>query len=135
MSAPSAAQGTLSDMVDILEATHFRLIGRADDVVKLGGRRCSLAALSRILTGIAGVTDGVFVAPDDLSERPTARLQVFAVAPARSADDILSELRDRIDTVFLPRRVVLMDALPRNETGKLPRQALGALKLSNAGED
>ncbi|MGH7101592.1 MAG: AMP-binding protein [Acetobacteraceae bacterium] len=135
VSAPLAARRTLTDLVDVLDPTHFRLIGRADDVVKLGGRRASLAALTCILTGIAGVTDGVFVAPDDLDERPTARLQAFAVASARSADEILAELRGRIDTVFLPRRVVLVDALPRNETSKLPRHALSAVGVPDAGQD
>lgn len=135
VSAPLAARGTLNDLVDVLNPTHFRLTGRADDVVKLGGRRASLAALTRVLTGIAGVSDGVFVAPDDLDQRPTARLQAFAVAPQRSAEDILAELRGRIDAVFLPRRVVLIDALPRNETGKLPRQALSAIGVPDAGQD
>ena len=42
-------------------------------MIKLGGRRESLAALNRVLIGIDGVTDGVFLAPEDLDTRPTAR--------------------------------------------------------------
>jgi len=30
--------------------------------------------------------------------------------------------------LFLPRRVVLVDCLPRNETGKLTEAAIGALR-------
>jgi acyl-coenzyme A synthetase/AMP-(fatty) acid ligase len=38
-------------------------------------------------------------------------------------------LRRSIDPVFLPRRLRRVEALPRNETGKLPRAALlAALK-------
>jgi acyl-coenzyme A synthetase/AMP-(fatty) acid ligase len=33
-------------------------------------------------------------------------------------------LRCSIDPVFLPRRLRRVDALPRNDTGKLPRAAL-----------
>ncbi len=40
-------------------------------------------------------------------------------------------LRRSIDPVFLPRRLRLVDALPRNETGKLPRAAL--LRMLDAG--
>ena len=39
----------------------------------------------------------------------------------------LGALRKLIDPVFLPRPLRLVDALPRNETGKLPRQALLAV--------
>ncbi len=70
--------------------------------------------------------------PDDLDERPTARMQAFVIAPERSAEDILAELRGRIDPVFLPRRVVRVEALPRNELGKLPRSALRACRRSGS---
>jgi len=33
-------------------------------------------------------------------------------------------LRQRIDPVFLPRPLLLVESLPRNSTGKLPREAL-----------
>jgi acyl-coenzyme A synthetase/AMP-(fatty) acid ligase len=118
----------LSDLVERLDGTRFRLLGRRTDVVKLGGRRTSLAALNHILTSIEGVSDGIFVAPDDLDERPTARLLAFVVAPELSAEAVMAALRGRVDPVFLPRRVVRVDVLPRNPTGKLPEQALAALR-------
>jgi acyl-coenzyme A synthetase/AMP-(fatty) acid ligase len=134
VSGPFADPHELSDVLETLDAHHFRLLGRRADMIKLGGRRASLAELNRILTGIEGVLDGQFVAPDDLDRRPTARLLVFVVAPERSAADILTELRDRIDPPFLPRRVIQVEQLPRNDVGKLTDQALGALRalLGNA---
>jgi acyl-coenzyme A synthetase/AMP-(fatty) acid ligase len=110
------------------DARHFRLLGRRADLVKLAGRRASLAELNRILIGIDGVLDGQFVAPDDLDRRPTARLLVFVVAPERSADEIMADLRGQIDPPFLPRRVIRVAELPRNEVGKLTEQALGVLQ-------
>jgi acyl-coenzyme A synthetase/AMP-(fatty) acid ligase len=35
----------------------------------------------------------------------------------------MTALRARIDPVFLPRPLRLIDALPRNEVGKLTREA------------
>jgi acyl-coenzyme A synthetase/AMP-(fatty) acid ligase len=125
---PFAVPHALTDVVEMLDARHFRLLGRRADLIKLAGRRASLAELNRILIGIEGVRDGQFVAPDDLDRRPTARLLVFVVAPERSADEIMAELRGQIDPPFLPRRVILVDELPRNEVGKLTDQALGALQ-------
>lgn len=126
--APFAVPHVLSDVVEMLDARHFRLLGRRVDLIKLAGRRASLAELNRILIGIDGVLDGQFVAPDDLDRRPTARLLVFVVAPERSADEIMADLREQIDPPFLPRRVIRVDELPRNDVGKLTDQALAALR-------
>jgi acyl-coenzyme A synthetase/AMP-(fatty) acid ligase len=126
--APYAAAHPLSDVIELLDPRHFRLLGRRSDMIKLGGRRASLAELNRILGSIDGVIDGQFIAPAELETEPNARLQVFAVAPQRSADAILRELRRQIDPLFLPRRVVLVDRLPRNETGKLTAAAIAALR-------
>ncbi len=124
----AAAEGMppvpLADEFDVLDGGRFRLLGRRADMVKLGGRRASLLGLNRILTGLDGVVDGLFVVPDDLDRSSTARLHAVVVAPTRSATSILAELRDRMDPLFLPRRVIHVDALPRNEVGKLPRQAV-----------
>lgn len=128
VTAPHAAAYPLNDVIEWIDPTRFRLLGRRSDMIKLGGRRASLAELNRILSGIDGVIDGQFVAPDALGTDPNARLQVFAVAPQRSADAILLDLRRQIDPLFLPRRVVLVDRLPRNETGKLTARAIAALR-------
>ena len=115
---------TLADDLELGSHGSFRLLGRRADMVKLAGRRASLLGLNRVLTGLDGVRDGIFVVPDDLDARSTARLMALVVAPDRSATSILADLRARLDPVFLPRRVVHVDALPRNATGKLPRQAV-----------
>ncbi len=127
VSAPWAEPVELADQIEMLDARRFRLLGRRTDLVKLGGRRASLSGLNRILTALDGVADGVFVVPGDLDRRATARLMAVVVAPRRSPDSILAELRGRVDPLFLPRRVVCVDALPRNELGKLPQGALLAL--------
>ena len=44
-----------------------------------------------------------------------------------NAATLIENLRQRIDPVFLPRPLLLVDRLPRNATGKLPQQALQAL--------
>jgi acyl-coenzyme A synthetase/AMP-(fatty) acid ligase len=77
------------------------------------------------------VQDGVF-AMGESDGRRVARLMAVAVAPALSADDILRALRERIDPAFLPRPLVLVDELPRNALGKLPREALLRLGASRA---
>jgi acyl-coenzyme A synthetase/AMP-(fatty) acid ligase len=131
VSRPGGEPCPLADAIEMHGTEHFRLLGRGGDVIKLAGRRASLAGLNRILNEIEGVEDGVFLAPaesmmDDAAQ-PVARMQALVVAPARSPAEILAALRTRIDPVFLPRRLVRVAALPRDALGKLPRQALLAL--------
>jgi acyl-coenzyme A synthetase/AMP-(fatty) acid ligase len=123
VTAPHAITTGLADEVALLP-DGFRLLGRRTDIVKIGGHRATLTALNRTLAELPGVLDGAFVAPDDLDSRSNARLLAVVVAPGRDAAGILADLRTRLDPLFVPRRVVLVDALPRNEMGKLPREAL-----------
>ena len=51
----------------------------------------------------------------------------FVVAPGLASETIMSALRQRIDPAFLPRPLCFVEALPRNETGKLPRGAVDEL--------
>ncbi|MFC3126475.1 AMP-binding protein [Pseudoroseomonas globiformis] len=131
--AGMASPVPLADAVELLEGEQFRLLGRHADMVKLGGKRASLASLNRILQSIPGVEDGVFVEPEDLERNPSARLVVFAVAPDLSGEAILATLRREIEPVFLPRAVMLVPALPRDTVGKLPRAALDGLRRQLAG--
>ena len=109
------------------EPGRFRLVGRLGDMVKLAGKRASLAGLTRILTGIEGVEDGLFLAPDDLDRNPRARLAAAVVARGMDAAGVLAALRERLEPAFLPRPVVMLDALPRDAVGKVRREAIAAL--------
>ena len=131
---PGIGDVELADAIETEEDGRFRLLGRLADLVKLGGKRASLADLNRILAEIEGVQDGAFVAPADIESNPVARLSAYVVAPGRSAEEILGELRGRLDPVFLPRRVAMVAALPRDALGKLPQQALATLRAGQAGD-
>ena len=48
----------------------------------------------------------------------------LAVAPGIDEDRLRREFSRRVDAAFLPRPLVLVDALPRNAVGKLPHAAL-----------
>lgn len=118
-------EGALNDVVELVDATHFRLLGRSSDMVNIAGKRSSLAFLNHVLGKQPEVRDGVFCLPDPDSQAP--RLAAFVVAPGIAAGQILQGLREHIDPVFLPRPIVFLDSLPRNETGKLPQAELTRL--------
>jgi acyl-coenzyme A synthetase/AMP-(fatty) acid ligase len=109
----------IADELKPRDARHFTLHGRKANLVKIAGKRTSLEALNAVLARIEGVQDGVFYQRDGAE-----RLGALVVAPGRSARALRAALRQHIDPAFLPRPLHLVAALPRNENGKLTRQAL-----------
>ena len=117
----------LGDVLEITAPERFLLHGRSADLINIAGKRTSLAYLNHQLTHLAGVVDGCFYMPDDACEDGVTRLMACVVAPGLKAAELTRALRERIDAVFLPRPLLLVELLPRNATGKLPRSALQAL--------
>ncbi|MEQ1440501.1 AMP-binding protein [Fontimonas sp. SYSU GA230001] len=111
----------LQDVLEPIDAETFRLLGRSGDLLKVAGKRASLADLTQKLQAIPGVIDAViFAATDGEAARPAA----LVVAPDLSESAILQALAQQIDPVFLPRPLRKVERLPRNELGKLPRRRL-----------
>jgi len=125
----------LSDLIELLPDRRFLLHGRQADLINIAGKRTSLAYLNHQLGAIPGVVDGAFFLPDDEDPDGITRLTAFVVAPDLSARQVTLALRQRIDAIFLPRPLVLVDTLPRNSTGKLPRSELQALYADKVSHD
>ena len=114
------------DRIVLTEPGKFCVLGRGEDQINIAGHRASLGDLTRKLLDVEGVQDGAFVLPDH-SSAPLTRLTAVVVAPGKTQEDIRRALRWSIDPVFLPRPLLLVPSLPRNDTGKLPREALRRL--------
>lgn len=124
--APQLAEPiALADIVTLHdEGRRFRLCGRNTDLLEIAGKRASLGDLNRRLMAIDGVRDGVLFQLDEPDSFGVRRIAGLVVAPGLTVDAVLASLREAMDPVFLPRPLRLVAELPRNETGKLPRQAL-----------
>ena len=131
----------LGDVIELTGDVHqvgaagetFHLLGRTADLVNIAGKRTSLAHLNFHLHAIQGVVDGVFVMPEDDAGDLT-RLTALVVAPGLTAQALTRELKKRIDPAFMPRPLYMVDALPRNPTGKITRQALAELQAQLAAK-
>ncbi|MCB1954696.1 MAG: acyl-CoA synthetase [Rhodocyclaceae bacterium] len=122
----------LGDIIELDDPRHFRLCGRNGDLVNVAGKRSSLGYLNAQLLAIDGVRDGAFFLPPD--EDDIGRPAALVVAPGMSVQEVLAALRQRIDPVFLPRPVIQLDMLPRNATGKLPREVCQTLLARHRGQ-
>lgn len=124
----------MADILELIDERRFRLLGRANDLIHVAGRRSSLGYLNYHLNSIPGVQDGAFWLPDDVADgvvRPVA----LVVAPEVSNEDIVAQLRQRLEAVFVPRRVVHVKALPREATGKLVVRTLNEFARAQLAAD
>ncbi len=119
----------MGDALELIDDAHFLLHGRKADLINIAGKRTSLAYLNHQLNAVPGVIDGVFYMPDESpgDSEAVRRLMALVVAPELAAADLQRALRERIDAAFMPRPLLFVDSLPRNATGKLPREVLTQL--------
>ena len=116
----------LSDHFELLGKDRFRLLGRGTDMVNIAGKRTSLAYLNSLLRQLPEIKDGVFFIPSEHSGRlPRLALAYCADSPVDGI--IKTYLRRHVDPVFIPRRIIQVDTLPRNPTGKILQSELDAL--------
>jgi acyl-coenzyme A synthetase/AMP-(fatty) acid ligase len=117
----------LADRFAPCPAGGYTLEGRATDIVKVAGKRESLARLNALLTAIEGVDDGVFYRPEDFGFPARDRLAAVVVAPALSSQQVRAALALRLESTFMPRPLDVVADLPRETTSKLNHETLGAL--------
>ena len=125
------------DRITVDSEGGFIVHGREADQVNVAGHRVSLGDLNHTLMQIDGVQDGVFFLPEEGAGLVT-RLMAFVVAPGKTSDEIQRILRAHVDPVFMPRPLVCVPSLPRNATGKLPRESVSELArqwLEREGHD
>lgn len=102
---------SLHDVIQLTSDGGFEILGRHQDMLKIGGKRLSLAELDRRLRAIEGVTDGFcFLQQERISAVVVSTLDRQAIRQG---------LKTYVDDVFLPRKIHYVPQIPRNPSGKL----------------
>lgn len=123
------------DLAAVLADGCFTLRGRADRILKLEGKRVALPAMEQLLAEHPWVTACAIVLLPGQRDRLGAvaslsaeGLQALAAEGRRAvAEGLRAHLLAHFERVTLPRRWRFPAALPYNERGKLPLDALQRL--------
>jgi len=126
LAADAVVPRPCEDRVELREDGTFIHLGRLDDVVKIAGKRLALGELERRLLALPGVEDAVALV-EPATDGRMQRVRAVAVAPGADPGELRRALQQWFDPVTLPRKIVLINALPRDETGKLTRDRVLAL--------
>lgn len=107
------------DLAIVDDRGRLRLLGRADDQVKLRGWRIELGEIEQVAETCAGVDRAVAVLVGD--DEP--RLRLFTTGSASGAE-VRGWLADRLPEAMVPGAVAPVGRLPLTTTGKVDRQEL-----------
>ena len=119
----------LQDVLEVRGDGRFVVVGRNADLVDVAGKRASLADLTARIAALRGVEDVHVLQPEEPDSIGVRRVAALVVAPGAEPAELLEALRASLDPAFLPRPLLIVDSLPRNAVGKIPRsEALRLLK-------
>ncbi len=144
VTSPFVSEGTatadgvrfrMGDRIELAPGSRFRLLDRADRVVKVGGKRLSLPEMERALSAHPWVREAALVVRE-LGGEPRVAAAValneagFAALEEhgrRAVSRALVAPLAGFDAVLLPRAWRYLSALPRDDRGKLPAEAVARL--------
>lgn len=112
---------------------YLYIIGRATNVVQVGGNRVSTDEVTNVLRTHPALADAMVIAVDDATWG--ARLEAFVVGPRDAADAAALDpwLRERLPAYKVPRAFHALAEMPVDSSGKTSLRALQHLATTGAG--
>ncbi len=103
---------------------YVAIVGRAKDMIISGGLNIYPKEIEWVIDDMAGIAESavIGVAHADLGEAVVAVIVVNANAP--TATEVLAHCRTQLANFKVPKRVEVLDALPRNTMGKVQKNVL-----------
>jgi acyl-CoA synthetase (AMP-forming)/AMP-acid ligase II len=112
---------SIGDLGHVDEDGYLYIEGRADDMVVVGGENVYPAEIEAVLRGVPEVEDvAVFGVPDPEYGEVLAAFVVGSASP----DRVQEAARRDLASFKVPRRVQIVDDLPRTSTGKVLKREL-----------
>ncbi len=115
-----------SDAGSVDEDGYLFIMGRTDDVINVAGHRLSTVGMEEVLAAHPDVAECAVVAvPDELKGEVPLGFVVLKTGVARSADEVVPELVERVRETIGPvasfKQAVIVSRLPKTRSGKILR--------------
>jgi acyl-coenzyme A synthetase/AMP-(fatty) acid ligase len=119
-----------ADRVQLSVTGGFQLLGRADSIVKIGGKRISLDGITKQILAYEDVLDAAVITQN--SNGAVRDCIICAALVVKNINTfninaLRSFLRSRLDSIEVPKRLLFVEKLPRTSSGKLPLKNLRQL--------
>ena len=113
------------DLGEILDNGYVRIVGRAKDLIITGGLNVYPKEIEEKIDALPGVAESAVIGvPDpDFGEAVTAVVVAKAGATVREPE-VIAALKADIAGFKVPKRVHIVEDLPRNAMGKVEKKTL-----------
>ena len=114
------------DIATVDEDGFIYIVDRVSDFVKCGGQRVSCRYLEDLLLESSALVEAAVIGVPDsiLGEAVKAFVVPRERSPNGYAEELMRICRSRLPPPLIPRRIVIVDALPKNASGKVQKAAL-----------
>lgn len=115
-----------NDMVYLDEDGYIYMLGRADDIINVGGEKVSPVEVENIAQEFEEIRECACIGVDD-PDGILGKVPVLYIVPEGSAvneEELTKFLAERMERYKLPQRYLNIRELPRNRMKKLDRKAL-----------
>jgi acetyl-CoA synthetase len=104
----------------------FRILGRADDVIKVAGHRLSTGEIEDAIDSIKGVVESTIVAKND-TLRGVVPVAFVKTKGGITEEQVVGKVLERIGPIAKPAEVYFVDDIPKTRSGKMMRRVLRAI--------
>jgi len=114
------------------------LLGRLDNVLKIGGRKVNPMEVEMVLNGHPNLVESAVVGLPDASGILEFVLHAFVVPRANTGlgqSEIMAHCRQYLEPYKLPTQIHFRSSLPRSPVGKIIRQALATEPVGELAKD
>jgi len=107
------------------EAGYFYITGRKSEMIKVGIYKISAIEIEEVLYGHSDVQDAAVIGvPDETLGEVIIAIVVLQKKDTIDAENIINFCKDRLPAYKVPRDVIFVNDLPKNETGKIMKNKL-----------
>jgi acyl-CoA synthetase (AMP-forming)/AMP-acid ligase II/3-hydroxymyristoyl/3-hydroxydecanoyl-(acyl carrier protein) dehydratase len=118
----------LEDRIELASDGTFRYLGRANELIKVAGKRAHAHELEATILKIPGITDAALMVHAVAGKEPRVAVAVtVAEGSTVGRTEIAAAIREQFDAVFVPKIIKIVPRIPRTERGKLDSNTLRAL--------
>jgi len=99
-------------------------VGRQDDIIKSRGEKVAPKEVENVLYSLPGVVEAAVIGVPDPLLGEAVKAFVVSQDPGLHETDVLRHCRAHLEDFMVPQIVVLVDALPKTESGKIKKTDL-----------
>jgi acyl-CoA synthetase (AMP-forming)/AMP-acid ligase II len=122
------------DLGELDDEGYLSIVGRTGELIRTGGEAVVPAEVEAVLGTLGSLSDVAVIGIPDGTWGEVVCAVVVAVGPAPTVEDLRAHCQGRLAAFKHPRRVAVVDAIPRTPaTGQVQRRLLVEQLLGGAG--